>query len=99
LTMIEGHLPFALRGLDSDKGSEFINAHLVAFCQRPAATPSSSRAPGRTKRTTMRILSKRIGHMSASWWGGSAMTRQRPGGPYPALCGSPALPRIFFSPR
>ena len=35
LPMLEGRLPFALRGLDSDNGSEFINAHLVAFCQRP----------------------------------------------------------------
>lgn len=35
LTLIEERLPFALRGLDSDNGSEFINAHLVAFCQRP----------------------------------------------------------------
>lgn len=35
LTTIEEHLPFALRGLDSDNGSEFINSHLVAFCQRP----------------------------------------------------------------
>jgi hypothetical protein len=35
LTLIEGRLPFVLRGLDSDNGSEFINAHLVAFCQRP----------------------------------------------------------------
>ena len=37
LTLIEGRLPFALRGLDSDNGSEFINAHLVAFCQRPGS--------------------------------------------------------------
>ena len=27
-------LPFALRGIDSDNGSEFINAHLVRYCQR-----------------------------------------------------------------
>ena len=27
-------LPFALRGMDSDNGSEFINAHLVAYCQQ-----------------------------------------------------------------
>lgn len=33
LTTIAQHLPFALRGLDSDNGSEFINGHLVAFCQ------------------------------------------------------------------
>lgn len=36
LTTIERQLPFVLRGIDSDNGSEFINAHLVAFCQRPA---------------------------------------------------------------
>ena len=34
LTMIEQQLPFALRGLDSDNGSEFINHHLVAFCEQ-----------------------------------------------------------------
>jgi hypothetical protein len=32
---IEARLPFALRGIDSDNGSEFINDHLWAFCQRP----------------------------------------------------------------
>ena len=36
LATIERQLPFVLRGIDSDNGSEFINAHLVAFCQRPA---------------------------------------------------------------
>jgi hypothetical protein len=36
LTTIERQLPFVLQGIDSDNGSEFINAHLVAFCQRPA---------------------------------------------------------------
>jgi hypothetical protein len=37
LTVIERQLPFPLRGLDSDNGSEFINAHVWAFCtQRPA---------------------------------------------------------------
>jgi hypothetical protein len=37
LTTIEQQLPFPLRGVDSDNGSEFINDHLLAFCrQRPA---------------------------------------------------------------
>jgi hypothetical protein len=37
MTTIEQQLPFTLRGVDSDNGSEFINAHLLAFCQqRPA---------------------------------------------------------------
>ena len=34
LTTIAQQLPFALRGIDSDNGSEFINSHLVAFCAR-----------------------------------------------------------------
>ena len=34
LTEISQALPFALRGLDSDNGSEFINRHLVRFCQQ-----------------------------------------------------------------
>jgi hypothetical protein len=35
---IEQQLPFALRGVDSDNGSEFINDHLWAFCtERPPA--------------------------------------------------------------
>jgi len=33
---MEQQLPFPLRGIDSDNGSEFINDHLYAFCQRPA---------------------------------------------------------------
>jgi len=36
MTTIEQQLPFPLRGIDSDNGSEFINEHLWAFCQRPA---------------------------------------------------------------
>jgi hypothetical protein len=33
-------LPFPLRGIDSDNGSEFINTHLFNFCQQRAKTPS-----------------------------------------------------------
>jgi hypothetical protein len=37
MTRIETRLPFRLRGVDSDNGSEFINDHLLAWCQvRPA---------------------------------------------------------------
>lgn len=31
-------LPFALRGLDSDNGSEFLNAHLLSYCQAQQIT-------------------------------------------------------------
>lgn len=34
LNRIAGVLPFALRGVDSDNGSEFINWHLQGWCQR-----------------------------------------------------------------
>lgn len=36
-------LPFPLRGLDSDNGSEFINHHLYAYCQRKGITFTRSR--------------------------------------------------------
>jgi hypothetical protein len=34
LKQIEQRLPFRLRGIDSDNGSEFINTHLFNFCQQ-----------------------------------------------------------------
>ena len=34
LETIAEALPFALRGIDSDNGSEFINAHLYRYCRR-----------------------------------------------------------------
>ena len=34
LECLAGRLPFALRGIDSDNGSEFINAYLLAYCQQ-----------------------------------------------------------------
>jgi hypothetical protein len=34
LTEVSLALPFSLRGVDSDNGSEFINHHLVRFCQQ-----------------------------------------------------------------
>ena len=38
LREIEQRLPFALRGIDSDNGSEFINTHLFNFCQQRPKT-------------------------------------------------------------
>jgi hypothetical protein len=40
MTTIEQQLPFPLRGIDSDNGSEFINDHLLAFCQQRPAGPA-----------------------------------------------------------
>lgn len=35
---IEHKLPFPLKGIDSDNGTEFINNHLLAFCQQRSAS-------------------------------------------------------------
>ena len=43
LTRIRTRLPFALLGIDSDNGSEFINKHLVAYCEREAINFTRSR--------------------------------------------------------
>jgi hypothetical protein len=40
LREIEQRLPFPLRGIDSDNGSEFINTHLFNFCQQRAKDSS-----------------------------------------------------------
>ena len=33
ITDVVQHLPFPIRGIDSDNGSEFINAHLLRYCR------------------------------------------------------------------
>jgi Integrase core domain len=38
------HLPFPIRGIDSDNGSEFINAHLLRFCAEHALKFTRSRS-------------------------------------------------------
>jgi hypothetical protein len=41
--LARGRLPFPLRGIDSDNGSEFINAHLLHYCQEEHLTFTRSR--------------------------------------------------------
>jgi hypothetical protein len=41
---IRKRLPFDLKGIDSDNGSEFINAHLVAYCQQEDIVFTRSRS-------------------------------------------------------
>jgi len=43
LQRVRSHLPFPLLGLDSDNGSEFINNHLVRYCQQEQITFTRSR--------------------------------------------------------
>ena len=46
LLVIRGRLPFPLRGIDSDNGGEFINAHLLHYCTENNICFTRSR-PGR----------------------------------------------------
>jgi hypothetical protein len=43
IVQTRSRLPFAVLGLDSDNGSEFINAHLLRYCQEQAITFTRSR--------------------------------------------------------
>ena len=43
LVEIGGRLPFPMKGLDSDNGSEFINEHLMRFCRANKITFTRSR--------------------------------------------------------
>jgi hypothetical protein len=43
LTALRDRLPFPLLGIDSDNGSEFINAHLVRYCEQEQLTFTRSR--------------------------------------------------------
>jgi hypothetical protein len=40
---IEERLPFSILGIDSDNGSEFINAHLIRYCEKEHITFTRSR--------------------------------------------------------
>jgi len=44
ITSIEKQLPFTLRGIDSDNGSEFINWHLVNYCKENNISFTRSRS-------------------------------------------------------
>lgn len=43
LQAVRARLPFAMLGIDSDTGSEFLNAHLLGYCQREQLTFTRSR--------------------------------------------------------
>ena len=44
LDVIAGRLPFTLKGIDSDNGSEFINAHLMSYCEQRGLTFTRARS-------------------------------------------------------
>jgi hypothetical protein len=58
-------MPFVLRGIDTDNGSEFVNEVLFAYCNEKKIefTPIAA-VPGRT---TKRGSSRRMARSSAGW--------------------------------
>ena len=56
-------MPFPLRGIDSDNGSEFINTHLFNFCQqRPKdCRVQFIRSRPLYKKMTMRMWNRKTG--------------------------------------
>ena len=64
-------MPFPILGVDSDNGSEFINHHLLAWCEKRRITFTRSR-PG--TRTTAVTWSRRTGRSYGSWSATTATT-------------------------
>ena len=56
-------LPFPMLGLDTDNGSEFLNAELLAYCKREQITFTRGRA---YKKTTSVLWNKKTGWSSGS---------------------------------
>jgi hypothetical protein len=59
LLQVQVALPFALLGIDSDNGSEFINDHLLRWCLDQRITFTRSR---RRTRTTAAPRAEELGH-------------------------------------
>jgi hypothetical protein len=75
LEAISRALPFPLRGVDSDNGSEFINQHLVRFCRDREIQFTRSRP---YKKDDNAHIEQKNWTTSASCWAGSATTAWRP---------------------
>ena len=70
---VEENLPFALAGLDSDNGGEFINHHMQRYAQeRPRPLAFTRARP--TASTTMHMWSRKTTPMCGNGLGMSAMT-------------------------
>jgi len=67
LQTLRARLPFPLLGLDSDNGSEFINAHLVRYCTQEAITFTRSRPywkndPAHVEQKNWSVVRKLVGY-------------------------------------
>jgi hypothetical protein len=75
LREIEQRLPFALRGIDSDNGSEFINNQLFNFCQRRAKNHTVQFTRSRPyKKDDNAHVEQKTGPTCENSWAGITMT-------------------------
>lgn len=65
---VEQSLPFALRGLDSDNGGEFINHHLVAYAHQRTRPLALSRGRPYRKNDNAHVEQKNYTHVR-QWFG------------------------------
>lgn len=72
LEYVLARFPFPILGIDSDNGSEFINAHLLRWCIQHQITFTR---PGPATATTARTWSRRTGRGCVSWSATTATTR------------------------
>lgn len=63
LSRIEAKLPFPLRGIDSDNGSEFINHHLFQFCSERSAAIQFTRSRAYKKDDNAHVEQKNWTHV------------------------------------
>ena len=93
MTTMEQHLPFPRRGIDSDNGSEFINEHLGAFCQRPAEQAIQfTRSRPYTKDDTAHMAQKNWTPCAQARRLGSLRQCGGVAGPQRVVCRSAAVP-------
>jgi hypothetical protein len=65
---IEGHLPFAWLGLDSDNGGEFLNHHVLQWCAQRQRPVRMTRARPYRKNDNAHVEQKNYTHVR-EWFG------------------------------
>jgi hypothetical protein len=73
LRRLQEGLPFKLRGLDSDCGSEFLNSALISYCANQHITFTRGRP---YRKNDGCHVEQRTGLWCDAWWGINAWTRQ-----------------------
>jgi hypothetical protein len=68
LVQVQAALPFPLLGIDSDNGSEFINAHLLGWCEQQHITFTRSRPGNKNDGCHVEQKNWDIARRTAGYW-------------------------------